>query len=57
MSGPMTRDLLEEREDLIRSDAHKGLLQLAKDTGGIFIRDTNDLKAGLERIDEDLHRY
>lgn len=57
MSGPMTRDILEKREDLIRSDPHKGLLQLAKDTGGIFIRDTNDLAAGLERIDEDQHSY
>ncbi len=57
MSGPMTRDILETREDLIRSDSHKGLLQLAKDTGGIFIRYTNDLTAGLERIDEDLNSY
>lgn len=48
---------LEKNEDYIHSDAQKGLNILADQTGGIFIRDTNDLAAGLERINQDLHSY
>ena len=50
---PMTRDL-ERNEDVLRLDPHSGLGQLADQTGGFDIADTNNLKSGLARIDEDL---
>lgn len=53
-SGPMMRQL-ERNEDLLRLNPHSGLGQLADETGGFLIRETNDLSAGLRRIDEDLH--
>ena len=31
--------------------------QLANDTGGFLITDTNDLKSKLQKVDEDLHTY
>jgi VWFA-related protein len=50
---PMTRDL-ERNEDVLRLDPRSGMGQLADQTGGFDIRDTNNLKSGLSRIDEDL---
>lgn len=55
-SGPLTR-ALERNEDLLRLNPHSGLGQLADQTGGFLIRDTNDLSAGLRRIDEDMHAH
>jgi VWFA-related protein len=52
-SGPLMRSL-ERNEDLLRLDPHTGLGQLADQTGGFLIADTNDLRAGLRRIDEDM---
>ena len=52
-SEPMLR-LLEQNEDALTMNPHKGLGDLAEQTGGLFIRDTNDLGAGLRRIDEDI---
>ena len=52
-NGPMMRQL-ERNEDLLRLNPHSGLGQLADETGGFLIRETNDLGAGLRRIDEDL---
>jgi VWFA-related protein len=54
--GPMTREL-ERNEDLLRLNPHSGLGQLADETGGFLIRETNDLSAGLRRIDEDAHLH
>jgi VWFA-related protein len=51
--GPLTR-ALERNEDLLRLSPHSGLGQLADQTGGFLIRETNDLGAGLRRIDEDM---
>jgi len=53
-SGPMMRNL-ERNEDLLRLNPDSGLGQLADQTGGFLVRDTNDLSAGLRRIDEDSH--
>lgn len=55
-SGPMTKEL-ERNEDILRSNPDSGLGQLANDTGGFLITDTNDLKGRLQRVDEDLHSY
>jgi VWFA-related protein len=55
-SAPYTK-ALERNEDLLRLDPRSGLGQLADETGGILIHDTNDLAAGLRRIDEDMHAY
>jgi VWFA-related protein len=52
-SGPMTR-ALERNEDLLRLNPHSGLGELADQTGGFLIRDTNDLSGGVRRIDEDM---
>ena len=49
---PMTR-MVEHAEDLLRLDPQGGLAQLAEDTGGFLIRDTNDLSSAFRRIDED----
>ena len=55
-SGPMTKEL-ERNEDILRSNPESGLGQLANDTGGFLITDTNDLKGRIQRVDEDLHSY
>ncbi|HYG81131.1 MAG TPA: VWA domain-containing protein, partial [Pyrinomonadaceae bacterium] len=54
--GPMTRDL-ERNEDLMRLNPESGLGQLADETGGLFIRGTNDPGPRLRQVDEDLHAY
>jgi hypothetical protein len=53
---PMTA-ALERNEDLLRHDPHSGLGQLANDTGGVLIRNTNDLTGGFRRIDQDMRNY
>src|SRR5918911_358918 len=53
---PMTKGL-ERNEDLLYLNPDSGLGQLADQTGGFHITDTNDIKAGLRRVDEDLHSY
>ncbi len=55
-SGPYTR-ALERNEDLLRFDPRSGLGSLSDETGGFLIHDTNDLVAGLRRIDDDMHGY
>jgi VWFA-related protein len=55
-NGPMTKEL-ERNEDILRSNPDSGLGQLANDTGGFLITDTNDLKGRLQKVDEDLHSY
>jgi VWFA-related protein len=53
---PMTMTL-ERNEDLLRLNPQSGLGELAASTGGFMIADTNDLAAGLRRIDEDLRSH
>jgi len=50
---PLMR-LIERTEDLLRFDSQGGLAQLAEQTGGFLVRDTNDLKQAFKRIDEDM---
>jgi VWFA-related protein len=49
---PLMRNM-ERTEDILRLDPQGGLALLAEDTGGFLIRDTNNLRGGLQRIDED----
>ena len=53
---PMTM-ALEKNEDLLRADPHSGLGQLADQTGGFLIANTNNLRNGFERIDTDMRNY
>lgn len=46
--------LLERNEDALRLAPENGLGNLAEQTGGILLHGTNDLAAGLARIEEDL---
>ncbi len=55
-SGPYMK-ALERNEDLLRLDPRSGLGQLADETGGFLIRDTNDLSAGIRRISDDMRGY
>lgn len=55
-SGPYMR-ALERNEDLMRFDPRSGLGSLSDQTGGFLIHDTNDLTAGLRRIDDDMNGY
>ncbi|HEU4434623.1 MAG TPA: VWA domain-containing protein, partial [Pyrinomonadaceae bacterium] len=55
-AGPYMRSL-ERNEDLLRFDPRSGLGSLSDQTGGFLIRDTNDLVAGLHRIDDDMNGY
>ena len=48
---------LEKNEDLLRADPHSGLGQLADQTGGFLIANTNDLRNGFQRIDTDMRNY
>jgi len=45
--------VVEKIEDMLRFDSQGGLAELAEDTGGFLVRDTNDLKKAFQRIDED----
>jgi VWFA-related protein len=54
--APLTRGL-EQNEDALRQDPHTGLAGLAQSTGGMFFDNTNDLRAGFERIETDLRNY
>jgi VWFA-related protein len=53
---PLTKGL-EENENVLRSDPHSGLGQLAQDTGGVLFENTNNLRLGFERIEDDLRNY
>ena len=55
-TGPMTKGL-ERNEDLLRLNPDSGLSQLANETGGFLITDSNDLKNRIQQVDEDLHSY
>jgi VWFA-related protein len=55
-SGPYMRSL-ERNEDLLRFDPRSGLGSLSDQTGGFLINNTNDLVAGLRRIDDDMNGY
>lgn len=56
MNGPQMKSL-ERNEELLRFDPRSGLGELADETGGLLIHDTNDLANGLRRINDDMHGY
>ncbi len=56
VNGPYTKSL-ERNENLLRLDPRSGLGELADETGGFLIHDTNDLAAGLRRINDDMRGY
>jgi len=56
LSGPMTRGL-ERNEDLLTLNPESGLGQLADETGGLLISQTNNIGSKLRQVDEDLHSY
>jgi VWFA-related protein len=52
-SDSLTRGL-ERNEDYLRLNPESGLGQLADETGGFLVRDTNDATPGFRRIQEDM---
>jgi len=48
---------LERANEAARHDPHVVLGQLTDQTGGMLIRNTNDLTGGFKRIDEDMRNY
>jgi VWFA-related protein len=54
--GSMMQDL-ERNEDLMRSNPDSALGDLANETGGALIANTNDPGPKLRQVDEDLHSY
>jgi VWFA-related protein len=59
-SGAVTRDQVmigEDAEVSLRLDAQTTLRELALSTGGALIANTNDLKAGLDKIADDIQGY
>ena len=51
--GIMMKDA-ERNEDLLRLNPQAGLGQLADQTGGFLVRDTNDARAGFRQIAQDM---
>lgn len=56
-SGRPMSATLERNEDLLRSNPESGLGQLAAETGGFLVNNTNDFAGRLRLVDEDLHAY
>ncbi|HAF22679.1 MAG TPA: hypothetical protein DCK93_07150, partial [Blastocatellia bacterium] len=54
--GSMMQDL-ERNEDLMRSNPDSALGDLASETGGALIANTNEPGPRLRQVDEDLHSY
>jgi len=54
--GSMMKDL-ERNEELMRSNPESALGDLARETGGLLIANTNDPGAHLRQVNEDLHSY
>jgi VWFA-related protein len=53
LGGPMT-GALERNEDLLRFNPEAGLGQLANETGGFMIKDTNDAASAFRKMEEDM---
>jgi VWFA-related protein len=59
-SGGVTREeatLEENANNVLRRSAQNSLADLAVNTGGILITNTNDLRPGLRHVTEDLHSH
>jgi hypothetical protein len=48
---------LERNEDRLRMDPSSGLGQLAQETGGFLIQNSNDFDKGFRRVDEDIRSH
>ena len=57
VTGAAMTQALERNEDTLRLDPHSGLNELAGETGGLLITNTNDLAGGFRRVDEDMRNY
>ena len=55
-TGAMTKGL-ERNERNLRLNPESGLAQLADQTGGMFIHDSNDLKTRIGQIGDDMNSY
>ncbi len=55
-NGDMMRQL-ERNELLLRLNPQSGIGQLAEQTGGFLIRDTNDASGAFKRLEEDMRFY
>jgi VWFA-related protein len=55
-NGDMMRQL-ERNEDLLHLNPQSGIGQLAEETGGFLIRDTNDASGAFRRLAEDMRFY
>ena len=55
-TGAMTKGL-ERNERILTQNPESGLNQLADQTGGMFIRDSNDLKTRIGQIGDDMNTY
>jgi VWFA-related protein len=53
---PLTK-ALEANEDALRQDPQSGLGDLARSTGGLLFDNTNNLRQGFDRIEDDLRNY
>jgi len=56
MGGPMMT-VLERSEDMLRLNPKAKLGELAEDTGGFLVADTNDATDGFRRIQEEMRFY
>lgn len=54
--GPMLRGF-EAVETALKSSPEAGLARLARETGGVFVSDTNGIAGRLRRVDDDLRTY
>ena len=54
--APMSKRL-ERNTDVLRYDPESGLGELARETGGFLVAGTNDIAAGLRRVEEELGAY
>jgi VWFA-related protein len=59
-SGPITPDMakaLDLAEESTRSNTQTSLAELAEDTGGFLVANSNDLRPALKRVAEDIGSY
>jgi VWFA-related protein len=57
VTGTSMTAALERTNEMARNDPHVVLGELTDQTGGILIRNTNDLAGGLTRVDQDMRNY
>jgi VWFA-related protein len=57
VTGTAMTQELERAGEMVRNDPHVVLGQLTDETGGLMIRNTNDLGAGFKRVDQDMRNY